>query len=190
MQCKVAAPPTPGWHMARLDSPHPVDFINYEDSPTSCFPLSQLLTFDQGGVSGHPNHQAVQRGVAFFQQCHSSRTTQPAGAVEVYQLETASVLLKYHPVLALLAALIRAALGHRLHIHINWRPWQAWRALRAHHSQMVWWVTPARHATCAPALYRRGGGLWAILECEPALPACAGIASCGCSAPAICTSTH
>lgn len=97
----------------------------------------QLLTFDAGGVSGHPNHRAVWRGVTAWRRQRRQQRQPPQAS---YELQTMGLLLKYCTLLGLLAALLRAAAGrrHGRTCHICWRPWQAWAALLEHRSQMVW----------------------------------------------------
>ena len=61
---------------------------------------SQILTFDAGGVSGHPNHAATFRGAQLFARQTGRRL------VKLLVLETTSVLRKYLGVLDLPISLL------------------------------------------------------------------------------------
>eukprot|EP00887_Chlorella_sp_A99_P005752 scaffold1.g5752.t1 len=127
-----------------------------------------LLTFDRGGVSGHPNHRAAWAGVVLYQQLRAqlARQAQELGrrrqqaqarrppeapgpqhqeeqslaeGPEVYLLESWSLPIKYCALLTLLLALAWATARPDVRLCFGWRPWRAWRALAAHGSQMAWY---------------------------------------------------
>lgn len=59
-----------------------------------CWSQHVFLTFDEGGVSGHPNHIDVGRGVL--------RACREHGAAAVYTLDSVPLVVKYVPALAAL----------------------------------------------------------------------------------------
>lgn len=107
--------------------------------------LAQVYTFDAGGVSGHPNHLATCAGVLRWWTGTPSSSSL-SNLPELWQLETVGLPRKY-------LALLEVPLSHLLTLLRRWqkphpqkslcivvraRPRQAWRALLAHRSQMVW----------------------------------------------------
>eukprot|EP01106_Pelomyxa_sp_JSP_P007228 TRINITY_DN2190_c1_g2_i1.p1 TRINITY_DN2190_c1_g2~~TRINITY_DN2190_c1_g2_i1.p1 ORF type:complete len:189 (-),score=40.34 TRINITY_DN2190_c1_g2_i1:43-609(-) len=123
-----------------------------------------ILTFDSGGVSGHPNHISVFRGVREYAREH---TGTPG-----YSLDTTSIIRKYSgPLDSLLVPLlyhasawvwlrgggalrVRASAGVRAGlqapplpppylVHVAGGPWEAgrrcWGCMRQHASQFVWY---------------------------------------------------
>jgi N-acetylglucosaminylphosphatidylinositol deacetylase len=101
----------------------------------------QVITFDAGGVSGHPNHLATHAGVLhWWANAQSSSVSSSSGQrdlPQLWQLETVALPRKY---LALLDAPLSWLLAARRRdgLQINLRPRRAWAALLAHDSQMVW----------------------------------------------------
>jgi N-acetylglucosaminylphosphatidylinositol deacetylase len=103
-----------------------------------------LLTFDQGGVSGHSNHVDTYRGVQYWlshHHDHTNTTTFQNKLVTGWKLATVSnILVKYIPILWLPC---------RLYFHLftpaGWcLYWTSsirlvWRAMAAHSSQFVWY---------------------------------------------------
>jgi len=74
-----------------------------------------IITFDDDGVSGHPNHRAVARGVrAWSTQSHTNARSAPStrttpgshsiSAIPVYELVTVPLGLKYSGPLSMVAA--------------------------------------------------------------------------------------
>lgn len=106
-----------------------------------------MVTFDAGGVSGHPNHRSTCAGVLrwWAGACGSSSGGGDRGtsAPELWQLQTVGLLRKYLGLLdaPLSWALCQTALPRA---STEWhaaglQPARAWRALAAHRSQMVWY---------------------------------------------------
>eukprot|EP00050_Salpingoeca_kvevrii_P015825 m.50367 g.50367 ORF g.50367 m.50367 type:complete len:231 (-) comp6539_c0_seq4:122-814(-) len=94
------------------------------------FDCTKLVTFDEHGVSGHPNHRAVHRGVL-----HGFDTQRISSAkVAAYVLESVSLLRKYSGPLDV----IFSALASRVCFSDSVQVTQARQALRTHGSQMVW----------------------------------------------------
>jgi len=97
--------------------------------------LAKLITFDRYGVSFHPNHIAVHRGVlSYVRQCRAHGNS----GVEAYELESTNVVRKYLGVVDLPVSLVLAKWTGAL-ICININPLLSYRAMQAHHSQFVWY---------------------------------------------------
>ena len=118
------------------------------NGPLAQLHLRQVISFDDGGVSGHRNHVATAQGVLAFARS-------PRGAsVAVFALESVSLLRKFSGPLDVLAsavavatraawAAVMAAAGESTAIPecvfvANPDPGAAQRALHAHASQAVW----------------------------------------------------
>lgn len=123
-------------------------------------PFDTIVTFDDHGVSGHPNHIAVYRGVALFLSTHRPSSVSPPPAslsIVGYKLASVSLLRKYiGPMDALISALKRERHGATAHaalavssrqpslpssILLVAAPAQAAltrAAMRCHASQYVW----------------------------------------------------
>lgn len=101
------------------------------------------MTFDVGGVSGHPNHGALAHVMAHLPGAAAGRKP------KVWLLETTSLLRKYIGVVDVLVSLLVALArslrwwpprGNReTRVALNARPWLAYRAMLAHASQFVWY---------------------------------------------------
>jgi N-acetylglucosaminylphosphatidylinositol deacetylase len=125
-----------------------------------------LLTFDEMGVSGHPNHADTCRGVRHFvskEGLVSSLAPNSSLAVEAWELVSiANPLKKYIPFLEwipmlvahawfCIATLVNDTAFMRSSILFGesdrsagvsfqmFRPWLVWRAMAAHRSQFVWY---------------------------------------------------
>ena len=95
-------------------------------SYVSAHKTAVILTFDQQGVSSHPNHIAVRRGVGEYLK--SGET-----GVKGYELLTTGLVRKYLGVLD-----VYVSLGDDL-LFINVSPFLTWRAMQSHSSQFVWY---------------------------------------------------
>jgi len=108
------------------------------------FPPTQIVTFDLGGVSGHPNHGALAQAMAHLQQ-----TTAPGFTPKVWCLETTSFVRKYVGLLDVPLSFLLAAFRStrrsdqgqdpEMRVALNFQPWQAYSAMLAHASQFVWY---------------------------------------------------
>lgn len=106
--------------------------------------IVQVVTFDAGGVSGHPNHAALPHALA---DLVAAPAAGGAGIRQrVWLLETTSLLRKYLGLLdlplsflLLLATAARAGCSKPRRLALNFRPWMAYRAMLAHASQFVWY---------------------------------------------------
>ena len=132
-----------------------VDDERLPDSLTSSWPLrvihdritdwvrqrgiQQLITFDQGGVSGHPNHRAVHHAVSEWIYAHD---------VPAWELVTWSVWRKYASIVGgwrvggdgggrVGGRGKSGRVGEMLLVH--WDSRVNWRCMQAHHSQFVWY---------------------------------------------------
>lgn len=124
--------------------------------------IDVLITFDAGGVSGHPNHASLFHGARAFVQglVRGKAGWQPP--VDLYTLTTLSILRKYTGFLDVVFTLASWAIGSKFkdkqhpaalvflngvgHGGIS----TAWKAMTtAHKSQMVWfrygWITFSRY---------------------------------------------
>lgn len=114
---------------------------------------THLITFDQNGVSSHPNHVAVFRGVEFL--IHRQKND-----VSALKLHSYSMLLRFTGPLALVPALLlcfgvgllRSLCIYMPHLStclplrsmpsscaLCLTPWACHRAMREHASQYVWY---------------------------------------------------
>ncbi len=117
--------------------------------------IQRILTFDEGGVSGHPNHVAVHAGVRLL--FSSGALPGPAG-VGALTLDTVPLLRKYAGPLDLLASafspwLFTAPDG----------PLASYAAMSAHRSQFVWYrrlfvIFSRRVAAAGRQAGRQAGG--------------------------------
>lgn len=103
--------------------------------------VSQILTFDAQGVSGHPNHIALPTGALEL------AVRRPAGLnVSIFALATSPVVPKYLGILApAYHQVLAKALGQRYLAQTGirfvsnfWGYVTAFHAMQAHWSQLVW----------------------------------------------------
>ncbi|OIW22774.1 LmbE-like protein [Coniochaeta ligniaria NRRL 30616] len=130
------------------------------DRPTAT--IDALITFDAGGVSGHPNHASLYHGARAFVAglVHGKEGWQPP--VDLYTLTSISILRKYASFLDVVPTLAFWAFGsdfkdkkHPAALVFlngigNGGITTAWKAMTtAHKSQMVWfrygWITFSRY---------------------------------------------
>lgn len=104
------------------------------------------MTFDAGGVSGHPNHGALAHAMAHLPATAATASNAP----KIWLLESTPLVRKYLGVLEVLLSMLLAALARWLvlvggreqpqtWVAINSRPWVAYSAMLAHASQFVWY---------------------------------------------------
>ena len=107
-----------------------------------------LVTFDEGGVSGHTNHVDTHRGVMDFYLNEKDLD------LELWTLRSiGNIFKKYFPIIAVLQLFFRWILscGRTRHIRITkseemnectfmmMDPTLVWRAMNAHYTQFVWY---------------------------------------------------
>eukprot|EP00811_Abedinium_folium_P004337 NODE_13994_length_1134_cov_9.966236.p1 GENE.NODE_13994_length_1134_cov_9.966236~~NODE_13994_length_1134_cov_9.966236.p1 ORF type:complete len:290 (+),score=65.32 NODE_13994_length_1134_cov_9.966236:129-998(+) len=91
--------------------------------------IESVVSFDAGGVSGHPNHAACCNGVV-----HWYTSTDPAADLRVWALASVPLRRKYVGLLDVPLSL----LGPGVAI-IAPSPWRCVRAMLHHRSQLVWY---------------------------------------------------
>jgi len=100
--------------------------------------LDTLITFDAGGVSGHPNHGATFEAVRAFLQHHQKQ--RDAEHIDAYALQSTPLWRKYA---GLADALLSWKAEHQsagsMHLVASFAPWRSHQAMAAHHSQFVWY---------------------------------------------------
>lgn len=85
-------------------------------APTTAAPpadIDVLITFDAGGVSGHPNHISLYHGVRAFLTALMRRHAGWENPVKMYTLTSTSVLRKYSSVVDAATTLLLATLFRR-----------------------------------------------------------------------------
>ncbi|QPG97308.1 hypothetical protein C2857_006124 [Epichloe festucae Fl1] len=134
---------------------------NGDDAPTAT--IDVLITFDQDGVSSHPNHISLYHGARAFISTLTARKPGCESPVELYTLTSVPILRKYAAFLDVLPTLCKWAFstdtprtkspGSLLFLNQiageHGLP-QAWSAMtKAHKSQMVWfrwcWIVLSRY---------------------------------------------
>jgi N-acetylglucosaminylphosphatidylinositol deacetylase len=95
--------------------------------------LNTLLTFDDKGVSGHPNHIACCRGVLQF-----AAATERSPIITVLLLQSTGLLRKYIGAadIVLSWCLLKQ---HDMAIAVCLDPRPVWAAMAAHRTQLVWY---------------------------------------------------
>lgn len=91
--------------------------------------ISKVVTFDGYGVSGHTNHIAIDRALQHLEP-----------SVELWQLESVSLLRKYLSMFDMVFVLVEACLRRNWHVNIvsMFNFFFLVQALRQHQSQMLW----------------------------------------------------
>ncbi|KAM3423485.1 hypothetical protein BST61_g913 [Cercospora zeina] len=72
-----------------------------------------LITFDEGGVSGHPNHISLLHGCTAFLKTLMLRHTGWENPVKLYTLTSVNVVRKYSSVLDSVASVVTAVVGSK-----------------------------------------------------------------------------
>lgn len=132
-----------------------------DTAPTAA--IDVLITFDAGGVSGHPNHISLYHGAKAFVAALVAGKPGWAPPVDLYTLTTLPLARKYTGFLDVLATLVSWAIGadkrDKKHpgglVFLSGLAGQgsvttAWKAMiSAHKSQMVWfrygWIMLSRY---------------------------------------------
>ncbi|DAZ93270.1 TPA: hypothetical protein N0F65_010894 [Lagenidium giganteum] len=101
------------------------------------YKIDAVFTFDDYGVSGHPNHISVHHGVrqailTLHEQCATTET-QP---VRGWMLESTNIVRKY---IGVLDALLSSTGSSEKVFVFTFRPWWNYHAMALHHSQFVWY---------------------------------------------------
>jgi len=101
-----------------------------------------ILTFDEGGVSGHPNHIDTYRGVQYWLS-NTFRRQQQLHVIAGWKLTTVSnVFFKYIPLFwipVVLFSFICKTRDPRSWSYSIFQPLLVWKAMACHQSQFVWY---------------------------------------------------
>lgn len=99
-----------------------------------------MFTFDDYGVSGHPNHITTYRGVrsAIEEQQARCADKTDVKAVRGWALESTSIVRKY---IGIVDALVSTSLPGSSYLRFVFfcKPWWNYQAMALHHSQFVWY---------------------------------------------------
>ncbi|KAI9928209.1 hypothetical protein ASPWEDRAFT_107506 [Aspergillus wentii DTO 134E9] len=128
-----------------------------------------LLTFDQGGISNHPNHRSLYHGAVHFLRSLMKDKPGYSCPVTLYTLTSTSIFRKYIGILDAPLTMVKGALGNvatrlsgtgrkagndspaRLLFISSVNEWMIAQSamIKAHQSQMVWfrwgWITFGRY---------------------------------------------
>ena len=91
-----------------------------------------VVTFDDYGVSGHPNHIATGRSVSQAVALYASSSS--SSNLKCIKLESTNLLRKFTGPIDVLFSLLLSDL-----VVINSNPCVAYKAMRAHRSQFLWY---------------------------------------------------
>ncbi|KAK9829581.1 hypothetical protein WJX72_006605 [[Myrmecia] bisecta] len=95
----------------------------------------QVVSFDAGGVSGHPNHCAIYKGLLHYQmKLHAAASPGPA----IWTLVTTGMLRKFSSLCDLPLSLVESRGRQDIVCYISLRPWKGVCAMVCHWSQLVW----------------------------------------------------
>ncbi|KAL6763667.1 putative deacetylase LmbE-like domain-containing protein [Haematococcus lacustris] len=104
------------------------------------FKPTMVVTFDNLGVSHHPNHVAVHHGVRAL-QARSSMLGDDFQSVTWLQLESVATVPKFIGGIAVLSSCSEvwqpSGSGRRVFVATEF--WRAWKAMTRHRSQLVWY---------------------------------------------------
>jgi len=96
--------------------------------------ITSIITFDQHGISSHPNHISLFHGALLAQRTHASLRAPPS----IWVLHTTGVLAKYTGYLGAIYKLGDVGRGTVVHTSGVREYVTALRAMREHWSQLVW----------------------------------------------------
>ena len=89
---------------------------NVSSTPTTKAPeanIDALITFDEGGISGHPNHISLLHGCTMFMKNLMARHAGWESPVKLYTLTTTNVVRKYSSVLDSLVSILAIVVGKK-----------------------------------------------------------------------------
>lgn len=138
--------------------------VDGQEKPSAT--IDVLITFDKGGVSGHPNHRSLYHGARAFVERLMKGKSGWQCPVTLYTLTSTPLVRKYVGVLdapvSMIIGIVEGFLGGRgkkrsgqeggrlLYVNGVMEYWRARGAMvQAHKSQMVWfrwgWITLGRY---------------------------------------------
>ncbi|CAL9057994.1 unnamed protein product [Musa banksii] len=96
--------------------------------------IDSLITFDDFGVSGHPNHRDVHHGIRMLLSANKQRK------FEAWELVSRSIFRKYTGPLDVWLSIVSSSYYRQTQIYclLNNRPSKSYLAMAEHQSQWVW----------------------------------------------------
>ncbi|KAI5064955.1 hypothetical protein GOP47_0019650 [Adiantum capillus-veneris] len=101
--------------------------------------IDTIITFDSYGVSGHPNHTAVHRGVCDFLLDCAKSYKQKDLCVEAWKLESVSIIKKYSGPIYGLWSMWTYRTTSQSHQFFNRAPRHTIQAMQRHATQWLWY---------------------------------------------------
>lgn len=99
--------------------------------------ISRIFTFDENGVSGHPNHVNTYRAVIHqYQHVDQTPIEQP---LQIFTLHSSPLLSKYIGLFSLYKCLLLLVRNTQSIDIMQWNPLNTIRFLRYHRSQLTWY---------------------------------------------------
>jgi len=89
--------------------------------------ISGIITFDEKGISGHPNHIDVHKSVKIFKRNNPDKT------IKCFQLESVNIFRKYIGFFDINYSLLAK------YKFVNFNPFLPWKAMAIHSSQFVYY---------------------------------------------------
>ncbi|WOL05384.1 hypothetical protein Cni_G14112 [Canna indica] len=104
------------------------------EDETKVWGIDSLITFDDFGVSGHPNHRAVHRGIRRLLSDNKEKD------IDAWELVSQSILRKYIGPLDVWLSVISSSFYTQGHVYclLNNHPFKSYHAMAEHESQWVW----------------------------------------------------
>jgi len=94
--------------------------------------INAVLTFDSNGVSGHPNHKAVNSAVRNLIESEDQAKFIKEKGIKFFVNKDVNVVRKYIGIFDFFLCLFDD------HTMINLNLWKSYKAMKAHYSQFVW----------------------------------------------------
>lgn len=120
--------------------------------------IDMIITFDNYGVSGHPNHIAVHRGVCeYLLDCARRPEKEADVRIEAWKLDSVGIIKKYSGPMYVLWAMGRHRATNESHQFYGRGPWDSIEAMRKHATQWLWYrrlFVVFSHYTYMNALHR------------------------------------
>lgn len=105
--------------------------------------IDMIITFDSYGVSGHPNHSAVYRGLsAFLRNSAKDIRGQEQPIIEAWKLKSVNIFRKFcGPINAMACLVEEKVIGtkDKIHCFYNRQPQCSAAAMKQHATQWIWY---------------------------------------------------